>query len=107
MVSPQQERLMGQIGYFLMEEVAFRWLKLQVVFAELVKHCMEMLEVFRFHLQIHNAVIQTDDTICQVELPQTILHQLLECHWCGAQSEWQLFMLIKPEVANGECHILI
>ena len=97
---------MGQIGYFLMEEVALRWLKLQVVFAELVKHHMETLEVLRFYLQIYDDVVQVDDTMCQVELSQIILHHLLKCCWCIAQSKWHLFILMKPEVANGECCIL-
>ena len=98
--------LQRPISYFLMEEVTFRWLKFQVVIAESVEHYMEMLEVFRFHLQIHDDIIQVDDTICQVELPQTIFHQLLECCWCIAQSKWLLFAHVKPKVANGECHIL-
>ena len=75
---------MGQIGYFLMEVVALRWLKLQVVFVELVKHRMETLEVLRFHLQIHDAVIQVNDKVCQVEFCQAILHQLLEGCGCLA-----------------------
>ena len=47
---PSLRDMMGQIGYFLTEEVALRWLKLQVVFVESVKHHMEMLEVLRFRL---------------------------------------------------------
>ena len=68
---------------------------------------MEMLEsVWIPSLNTCNDVVQVDDTLCQVELPKTILHQMLECFWHTAQSKWHLFALIKPEVDNGECHIL-
>ena len=103
---PSLRDKMGQIGYFLMEEVAPRQLKLQVVLSELVKHHTEMLEVLRFCLQIHNNIIQVDDTICHIELPPKIVHQLLECCCCIAQSEWHLFALIKPKDAHGKCCIL-
>ena len=92
---PSLRDMMGQIDYFMMEAVALRWFKLQVVLMELVEHCEETLEVLRFHLQIHSDIIQVDDTICQVELPRTILHQPLECCRCIAQSEQHPFALIK------------
>ena len=47
---PSLRDIRGQIGYFLMEVVALKWLNLQVVFTESVEHRTEMSEVLRFCL---------------------------------------------------------
>ena len=52
-------------------------------------------------------VIQVDYAICKVQFPQGILHEMLECHGCIAQTERHVGKLIEPEVTHQKGCVLL
>ena len=46
-------------------------------------------------------VIQVDDTICQVQLPQGVLHEALESRGSTAEPRGHTSKLIKPQIAHS------
>ena len=45
-------------------------------------------------------VIQVNDAVGQIQLPQHILHETLECHRCVTQSEGHPGEFVKTQVAE-------
>ena len=54
-----------------------------------------------------NYIIQIDDAICQVELSECILHQMLEGHMCVIESKRHPGKFIEAQVTNHECGVLL
>ena len=52
-------------------------------------------------------VIQVDHTVHEVQLPQGVLHETLECCQHITQSEWHADKLVEPEVTYCEGHVLL
>ena len=52
-------------------------------------------------------VIQVNHTICEVQLPQGVLHEMLEHRGCIAQPKWHVGKLVEPEVTYREGCVLL
>ena len=52
-------------------------------------------------------IIQVNHTVCEAQLPQGVLHEMLECCGCIAQPEWHGDKLIEPKVTHHEGHVLL
>ena len=52
-------------------------------------------------------IVQVDYTICKVQFPQGILHEMLEHHRCIAQPKWHVGKLIEPKVPHREGCVLL
>ena len=51
-------------------------------------------------------IIQVDDTICQVQLPQGVLHEVLESCRSIGEPKRHTSKLVKPQIAHGESSVL-
>ena len=51
-------------------------------------------------------VIQVNHTVHEVQLPQGVLHEMLEHRRCITQPERHVGKLIKPKVTHCESHVL-
>ena len=51
--------------------------------------------------------IQVNHKICEAQLPQGVLHEMLESHWHITQPEWHAGKLIEPEVTHHEGCVLL
>ena len=72
---------MAQVTDFGTEEVIFGQLQFQTVLHESLQHGTETHQVFFLGLGVNDHVIQVYQGICEVQLPQAVLHETLECHW--------------------------
>ena len=63
--------------------------------------------MFIFCVPKDDHIIQIDDAIGQIELPQCILHQMLECHRCITQSKGHPGKFIETQIANREHGVLL
>ena len=52
-------------------------------------------------------IVQVDYTICKVQLPRSILHEMVKHHGSIAQPEWHVGKLIEPKVTHCEGHVLL
>ena len=52
-------------------------------------------------------VIQVNHAIHEVQLPQGVLHEMLEHRGCITQPEWHAGKLIEPEVTHCEGRVLL
>ena len=52
-------------------------------------------------------IIQVDDAICQVQLPQGVLHEVLESHRSVAEPKGHTSKLVKPQIVHGESDVLL
>ena len=66
-----------------------------------------MLQVLLFCATEDYDVVQVDYTICKVQFPQGILHEMLECCGCIAQTEQHVDKLIEPEVTHHKGRVLL
>ena len=57
---------MGQVVYLFLEEATLQWLQFEIILPELIKHYVQMMEVFLHGLQEHNQVVQVDQTVDEV-----------------------------------------
>ena len=78
---------MGQVHNFQLEERALQRLELQIELPEPLKHHTKVLQVLLLCATKDYDVIQVDYTICKVQFPQGILHEMLECCRCIAQTK--------------------
>ena len=65
-----------------------------------------MLQMFLLRTSKYYHIIQVDDTICQVQLPQGVLHEVLESHQSVAEPKGHTSKLVKPQIAHGESSVL-
>ena len=52
------------------------------------------------HVAKDDDIIQVDHTVCEVQLPQGVLHETLEHRGCITQPEWHAGKLVEPEVTH-------
>ena len=62
--------------------------------------------MFLLRMSKHYHIIQVDD-ICQVKLPQGVLHEVLESHWRVAEPKGHMSKLVKPQIAHSERGVLL
>ena len=58
------------------------------------------------HAAKDDDIIQVNHTIHEVQLPQGVLHEMLESRRCITQPKWHAGKLIEPEVTHCEGHVL-
>ena len=68
-----------EIYYLRLEEGTFGGFQLKIKLAEVLQYYPKPLQVFFLCTAIHYHIIQVDDAVGQVQLPQHILHQTLKC----------------------------
>ena len=99
--------VMCQVHDFRLEEQALQRLKLQIKLLVPLKHHTHVLQVLLICATKDYDVIQVDHTICEVQLPQGVLHETLECHGCIAQPEWHVGKLVESKVTHCESCVLL
>ena len=52
-------------------------------------------------------IVQVNHAIREVQLPQGVLHEMLESHWHIKQPERHVGKLVEPEVTHHEGRILL
>ena len=97
---------MPQEGDLPPEKMTFRGLELQSVLPESFEHCPQPGQVFLLSLGEDNDIIQIDKGICEVEFPQTVLHQPLEDSWNITQSIWHLEEFEDSHTSDSEGGLL-
>ena len=59
------------------------------------------------HAAKDDNVVQVNHAVCEVQLTQGILHEVLKCHWHVTQPKWYVGELIEPEVTHHEGCVLL
>ena len=72
---------MAQVPDFGGEEVTFLRLQFQTVLHESLQHGTEAHQVFFLGLGLNDHVVQVYQGVHEVQLPQAVLHEMLECRW--------------------------
>ena len=57
---------MGQVVYLFLKETTLRQLQFEIILPELIKHYMQMMEMFLYCLQEHDQFVQVDQTVDEV-----------------------------------------
>ena len=52
-------------------------------------------------------IVQVNHTVHEVQLPQGVLHEMLECCGCITQPKWHVGKLVEPKVTHREGHVLL
>ena len=52
-------------------------------------------------------IIQVNHTVCEVQLPQGVLHEMLEHRRCITQPKQHVGKLIEPKVTHREGRVLL
>ena len=52
-------------------------------------------------------IVQVNHTVCEVQLPQGVLHEMLECCGCITQLKWHAGKLVEPKVTHCEGSVLL
>ena len=99
--------MMGQVHDFRLEERALQRLELQIELPEPLEHHTQALQVFLLCATKDYDIIQVDHTICEAQLPQGVLHEMLECRQCIAQPERHAGKLVEPKVPHCEGRVLL
>ena len=76
---------MSQIRDFFLKKGALRRLQLEVVFLELVENSPEAIQMVVQRPGVDHYVVKVYKAIIEVQLPQAVLHDVLEC--CGGIAE--------------------
>ena len=97
---------MTQVTDFRVEEVTFRWLQFQAVLHELLQHGAEAHQVFLLSLGVNDHVVQVYQGIREVQLPQAVLHEMLEHCWSIAQPVGHMQELVHAHATHREGGIL-
>ena len=72
---------MAQVTDFSAEKVIFGWLQFQTLLHESLQHGAEVHQVFLLSLGVNVYVVQVYQGVREVQLPQAVLHEMLECCW--------------------------
>ena len=72
---------MAQVTDFSAEEVTFGRLQFQTVLHESLQHGAEVHQVFLLGLGVNDHIVQVYQGIREVQLPQAVLHEMLERRW--------------------------
>ena len=97
---------MTQVTDFSAEEVAFGWLQFQAMLHESFQHGMEVHQVFLLGLGVNDHVVQVYQGIREVQLPQAVLHEMLEHHWSIAQPIGHAQELVHAHATHHEGSVL-
>ena len=68
---------------------------------------MEALQVLLLHVTKDDDIIQVNHAIHEVQLPQGVLHEMLESCQCITQPKWHVGKLIESKVTHHEGHVLL
>ena len=98
---------MGQVHDFQLKKRALRRLELQIELPEPLEYHAQALQVLFLHAAEDYDIVQVDHTICEVQLTQGVLHEMLECCQCITQPERHMGKLIAPKVPHREGHVLL
>ena len=60
-----------------------------------------------FHVTKDNDIVQVNHAIHEVQLPQGVLHEILESCRRITQPKWHVGKLIEPEVTHCEGRVLL
>ena len=66
-----------------------------------------MLQVLLLHAAKDDDIIQVNHAVREVQLPQGVLHEMLESRWDITQPKWHAGELIEPEVTHCEGCVLL
>ena len=97
---------MTQVTDFSAEEVTFRRLQFQAVLHESLQHGVEAHQVFLLGLGVNDHIVQVYQGICEVQLPQAVLHEMLEHRWSIAQPVGHMQELIHAHATHREGGVL-
>ena len=97
---------MTQVTDFRAEEVTFRWLQFQAVLHELLQHSVEAHQVFLLSLGVNDHVVQVYQGVREVQLPQAVLHEMLEHRWSIEQPVGHTQELIHAHATHHEGGVL-
>ena len=62
--------------------------------------------MFLFSLGVDNHIVQVDQGVCEVQLPQAILHEVLECCWSITQTAGHVQKLVNAHAAHCKGSVL-
>ena len=76
-----------EIHYLSLEKGALGGFQLEIELSEMLQYYPKTLQVFFLCVAKYYNVIQVNDAVSQIQLPQHILHKMLECRRCITQSK--------------------
>ena len=97
---------MTQVTDFSAEEVTFRRLQFQAMLHESLQHGTEAHQMFLLGLGVNDHVVQVYQGVCEVQLPQAVLHEMLERCWSIAQPVGHTQELIHAHATHREGGVL-
>ena len=97
---------MTQVTDFSAEKVTFGRLQFQTVLHESLQHGAEAHQVFLLGLGVNDHVVQVYQGIHEVQLPQAVLHEMLEHRWSIAQPVGHTQELIHAHATHREGGVL-
>ena len=97
---------MTQVTDFSAEEVTFRRLQFQAVLHESLQHGVEAHQVFLLSLGVNDHIVQVYQGVREVQLPQAVLHEMLECRWSIAQPVGHTQELVHAHATHREGSVL-
>ena len=81
-------------------------LKLQIELLEPLEHNSEALQVLFLCAAKDDDIVQVDHAVCEVQLCQGVLHEMLECHRLITQPKQHAGKLVESEVTHHEGCVL-
>ena len=66
-----------------------------------------MLQVLLLHAAKDDNIIQVNHAVCEIQLTQGILHEMLKSHGGITQPKWHAGELVEPEVTHCEGCVLL
>ena len=97
---------MTQVTDFSVEEITFGQLQFQAGLHESLQHSEEAHQVFLLGLGVNDHVVQVYQGVREVQLPQAVLHEMLECHWSIAQPIGHTQELVHAHATHREGSVL-
>ena len=80
--------MMNQINELCPEQITLSRLKFEAMLAQAVKYNAHPLEMFLWSLRVDYDIVQINETVCQVQFTQTILHEPLKSRRSITEAEW-------------------
>ena len=97
---------MTKVTDFSAEEVTFRWLQFQAVLHESLQHGAEAHQVFLLGLGVNDHIVQVYQGIREVQLPEAVLHEMLERRWSIAQPVGHTQEVVHAHATHREGSVL-
>ena len=98
---------MSQIHDFFLEKGALQRLQLEIVFPESVENSPEAIQMVVQSPGVDHYVIKIYKAIIEVQLPQAVLHDALECHGGIAEAKRHLIKFVKAVASYCKRHVLL